>query len=70
MLKFQIDDNELEETIHNNYGENTDSLVRDFVSFLREKQIQNDVSISIEQLKQGKGIAMPFVMEDLQKSMS
>jgi len=65
MLKFQIDNSELEETIHKEFGDNTDNLVREFVSFLKEKQIKEDVSVSIEQLNQGKGIPMSAVMEDL-----
>jgi hypothetical protein len=33
MLKFQIDDLELEETIQQNYANNTNILVKDFVTF-------------------------------------
>jgi len=65
MLKFQIDDSELEETIQNNFGNNTDRLVQEFISFIREKKIKEDVSVSVEQLNQGKGIPMSVVMEDL-----
>ena len=65
MLKFQIDDSELEETIQNNFGNNTDRLVQEFVSFLRTKKIKEDVLVSVEQLNQGKGIPMSAVMEDL-----
>ncbi len=70
MLKIQIDDVELEETIQKNYGENTDTLVRDFVSSLKERHIKEDVSVSIEQLNNGKGVPMFQVMEELHDKYS
>ena len=69
MLKFQIDDLELKETIQSSYGKNTDILVRDFVGFLREKQISEDVSIAIEQLEQGKCAQISTVMKELRNKL-
>jgi hypothetical protein len=65
MLKFQIDDIELEETIQQNYGENTDVLVKDFAQFLKQRQIKEDIAVSIKQLDKAEGMKIAGVMEVL-----
>lgn len=65
MLSFQIDNLELENAIQQNYGSNTDGLVRDFVLFLKSRQIEEDVKISLEQIDLGETHPMNMVMEEL-----
>ena len=65
MLQFQIDDFEIEESIKEKYGENTEYLIQDFIHFLKQKRIQSDVSVSIEQLNNNEGIKISAVMEEL-----
>ncbi len=65
MLKFQIDNGHLEQVITNHYGQNTDSLIRDFVGYIQTKQVQNDIGVSIEQIKADEGVQISSVMEKL-----
>jgi len=40
-------------------------LVKDFVTFLKKRQIQDDISVSIKQLDKSEGIKIAGVMEEL-----
>lgn len=65
MLNIQINDPELELSIRQAYGNNTDSLARDFVAFIRQEKIRDDIRVSIQQLDSGEGVPLKAVMQEI-----
>jgi hypothetical protein len=67
MLKFQIDNHEIERSIQERYGNNTNVLVEDFISFLQERRIKGDIAVSIEQIEKGQSKPILMVMDELRQ---
>lgn len=65
MLNIQINDPDLELSIRQAYGNNTDSLARDFVAFIRQERIRDDIRVSIQQLDSGEGVPLKSVMQEI-----
>ena len=65
MLNIQIDDPDLEKSIRQAYGDNTQSIARAFAAFIQHEQLKDDVRISIQQLDSGEAIPLRTVMQDL-----
>jgi len=65
MLNIHIDNQELEQTIQQTYGNDSKSLARAFFKFIQQQKIKQDIGISIEQLQSGEGIALRDMMKDI-----
>lgn len=65
MLNIQIDDPELEKSIQQVYGDNTQSIARAFAALIQHEQLKDDVRISVQQLNHGEAIPLRTVMQDL-----
>ena len=65
MLDIHIDNPELEHSIRQTYGDDSNSIARDFVEFIQQRKIKQDIGISIEQLDAGKGIPIGQAINDI-----
>ncbi len=65
MLNIQIDDRELENSIRQVYGDNTQTIARAFAAFIQQEQLKDDIRISVQQLENGEAIPLRTVMQDL-----
>ena len=65
MIHIQIDNPELEKNIKKLYGENSQSIANDFIKFIQQQKIQQDVGVSIQQLEKGKSIPLDEVMSSI-----
>lgn len=65
MLNIQINDPDLEKSIRQAYGENTQSIARASVAFIQHEQIKDDIRVSVQQLDSGEAIPLRTVMQDI-----
>ena len=70
MLTINIDNPELEQSIKQTYGNDKQTLAREFMDFLQltksqQKRIKQDINISIQQLDAGEGIPIEDVFKDI-----
>jgi len=65
MLNIQINNPDLERSLKQVYGNNTESMAQAFLQFLQQQEIQRDISISIRQLDAGEGIPLGNVIQDI-----
>ena len=65
MLNIQIDNPELEKSITESCGEDPQAIARAFAEFVQQRQIIQDVGVSIRQLEAGEGASLERVMEQL-----
>ena len=65
MLNIQIDNPELERTIKQTYGENSQSIAKAFFDFIQQQKIKQDINISIQQLEQGESIPLNQAMNSI-----
>jgi hypothetical protein len=65
MLNIQFDDPELENSIRQVYGDNTQTIARAFAAFIQQEQLKDDIRISVQQLENGEAIPLRAVMQDL-----
>ena len=65
MLNIQINNPDLEKSLKQVYGNNTESMAQAFLQFLQQQEIQRDISISIRQLDAGEGVALSNVIQDI-----
>ncbi len=65
MLNIQIDNPELEKSIQQTYGDDSQSIANDFLMFIREQRVKQDINISIKQLDEGKGVPLAKAMEGI-----
>lgn len=65
MLSIQIDNPELETEIQRVFGDDTHSLALAFVDFLQQRQVREDIGVSIKQLEEGEGIDMKAAIAEV-----
>ena len=65
MLNIRIDDPELEQSLKQIFGEDTRSIARAFSRFIQQQKIQQDISVSIEQLETGESSVLADVVKDI-----
>ena len=65
MLNIQINNPDLEKSLKQVYGNNTESMAQAFLQFLQHQEIQQDISISIRQLDAGEGIPLNNAIQDI-----
>ena len=65
MLNIRIDDPELEQSLKQTFGEDTRSIARAFSRFIQQQKIQQDISVSIEQLEAGESSVLADVVKDI-----
>jgi len=65
MLNIRIDDPELEQSLKQTFGEDTRSIARAFSRFIQQQKIQQDISVSIEQLEAGESAVLADVVKDI-----
>ena len=65
MLNIRIDDPELEQSLKQTFGEDTRSIARAFSRFIQQQKIQQDISVSIEQLETGESSVLADVVKDI-----
>ena len=65
MLNIRIDDPELEQSLKQIFGEDTRSIARAFSRFIQQQKIQQDISVSIEQLEAGESSVLADVVKDI-----
>ena len=65
MLNIHIDNPELERSIKQTYGEDSNSIARAFAEFIHQQRIKQDIGVSIEQLDAGEGISMKQTINDI-----
>ena len=56
MMNIKINNPAIELTLKQTYGENVSFLLDDFVQFVQHKRIQQDVSVSIQEIESGQAI--------------
>ena len=67
MIKIEINNPDLEREIRQSFGENTQSLVMAFAEFLRQRQVREDIVISMTQLDEGEGISMDRAIAEIRE---
>jgi len=65
MLNIQIDNPDLEKNIRQIYGNNPQLISNDFLTFIKQKSIKNDIGVSIKQLDAGEGLPLTKVIKDI-----
>ena len=65
MLNIQINNPELEESIKQAYGDDTQSIANAFAEFIKQQRIRQDIAVSVQQLDAGEGVGMVEVMESI-----
>jgi len=65
MLNIKIDNPELERNIKQTFGDDVQSLSRAFAEFVKQKQVRQDIEISIKQLDDGEAIEMKDVIGEI-----
>ena len=65
MLNIHIDDPELEQSLKQAFGEDVHAIARAFSRFIRQQKIQQDISVSIEQLEAGESATLAAVVKDI-----
>ncbi len=68
MLNIEINNPELEESLKQLYGNNKQSLVTAFADFVQQRNIKQDIGISISQLDAGEAMPLQDVMQALRKT--
>lgn len=58
MLNIKIDNPELERTIKQTFGDDASLPVSAFADFVKQRQVRQDIEISISQLDNGEAIEM------------
>jgi hypothetical protein len=61
MLNIKIDNPDLEKNIKQTFGNDVQSLSLAFTEFVKQRQIRQDIKISIKQLDNGEVIEMKDV---------
>lgn len=56
MLNIKIDNPELEKNIKQFFGDDTQSLATAFAEFVKQRQVRQDIEISIKQLDNGEAL--------------
>lgn len=64
MLTIEIDNPELEQTLHELYGNQSDSIAGAFREFLLDQRIKRDVAVSVQQLDRGQGVSLHQAVRD------
>ena len=65
MLNLQINNIELEEQLLRRFGQDTESIARAFLEFLRQERIREDIDVSVSQLAAGEGVPMRAVLQEI-----
>lgn len=65
MLNIHIDNPEIEKSIKQTYGEDSASIARAFLEFIKQQRNMQDIGISIEQLQNGEGIPLGDVFDNI-----
>jgi len=65
MLNIQINNPDLEKSLKQVYGNNTESMAQAFLQFLQQQEVQRDIGISIRQLDAGEGVPLGNVIQDM-----
>ncbi len=67
MLNIRIDNPELEKSLKQCYGDDSQSIAKAFLKFVQQENIKRDVGISIEQLDAEEGVPLSEVMREARK---
>lgn len=65
MINLQIDNKELEEQLLRRFGQDTESIARAFLEFLRQERIREDIEVSVSQFEAGEGTPLRAVMQEI-----
>lgn len=65
MLAIQIDDPELEAFYREEYEQDNTSLVQQFLQFLREQRIKQDVKQSIVEIERGEFLTIDEAFDQI-----
>ena len=65
MLNIRIEDPEIEKSIKQTCGEDPHTIAQAFFEFVRQQQIKQDIGVSIEEIRDGKGISIDTVIKDI-----
>ncbi len=65
MLNIHIDNPELEKSIKQTYGDDSQSIARAFFEFIQQQKIRQDIGVSIKQLEAGDSVSLEDVMRDI-----
>jgi hypothetical protein len=65
MLTINIDNPELEQSIHQTYDSNKQSIVKGFMEFIQQQKIKKDIGTSIQQLDAGECMPMEDVFSKI-----
>ena len=65
MLNIRIDNPEIEKSIRQTYGEDPSTIAKAFFDFIKQQRNKQDIGISIEELRDGKGIPLGDVIQDV-----
>jgi hypothetical protein len=65
MLNIRIDNPEIEKSIKQTYGEDSNTIAKAFFEFIKQQRNRQDIGISIQELESGKGIPLDDVIRDI-----
>ncbi|MBL7005174.1 MAG: hypothetical protein ISR69_14240 [Gammaproteobacteria bacterium] len=65
MINIEINNAELEQCIKKEFGNDTQSLANTFSDFIKDRQIKNDIHISIQQIENGQSIGIKSAIADI-----
>lgn len=65
MLNIRIEDPEIEKSIKQTCGEDPNTIAQAFCEFVRQRKTKQDVGVSIEEIRDGKGIPLETVIREL-----
>ena len=67
MLNIEIDNPELEENLKQLFGNNQQSIARAFAEFVQQRNIKQDIGVSIAQLDAGEGAPLHQAMQAVRR---
>ena len=65
MLNIRIDNPEIEKSIKQTYGEDSNTIAKAFFEFIKQQRNRQDIGISIQELESGKGTPLDDVIRDI-----
>jgi predicted transcriptional regulator len=63
MLTLQINDQDIEQQVHQLYGENDSMLRQAFSQFLQEQRIKQDIEQSLIEIERGEVFELTDIMQ-------
>ena len=67
MLNIEIDNQELEASLQQLFGNNQQSIGQAFAEFVQQRKIKQDIGVSITQLDAGENLSLRETMQSIRQ---